>query len=135
MSISITVEGELVTCNGKKAKHTPHNTYGREVYMLEKEYVIKLDVNGYYHDDMGIWESIEPEDREYFVPCLAEGETDDGIRWSVQPYVQLKGRKTAKAESIVEQLIYKYDLHDMHESNWAMCNGKPIIFDYGMIYE
>jgi hypothetical protein len=133
-NLTVIITGDKVTCNGKKAKYTPHGTNGRNVYMT-KDYVIKVDDNGYHHDDMGVWMQIEPEDQQYFVPCIAQGETEDGTRWSVQPFVNFNTRESAKndnARAIVYELIDKYNLSDMHSDNWGVIDGKPIIFDYGM---
>ena len=130
--ITVTITDGKVTCNGTDAKQKKHNTNGRHIY-IAGEYVIKVDDRGYNHDDMGTWKRIKKEDREFFVPCLAQGETEEGIRWSVQPYVDLSwDDKDSDAEELVDELAYKYDLQDMHELNWAMHNGQPIIFDYGM---
>ena len=134
-NIQVTITGDTITCNGKKAKHKPHKTNGRSIY-ITKEYVIKLDDRGYHHDDMSTWLQIEPEDQKYFVPCIAQGKTKDGIGWSVQPFVTINHtlRKTIEAESKFYDLVYKYDLHDMHDDNWVMSKskGEPLIFDYGM---
>lgn len=132
-----------VEVNGKRT--TPHwdGNNGRSVYICD-EYVVKFDDHGYEHDDMTIWKSIQREDRKYFVPTLAEGETDAGTRWSVQPYVELTPIEYVDddvldaARSIVIDLVDKYGLQDLDyyreetPRNWGIHEGQPIIFDYGL---
>lgn len=131
IEVKIDSENECVEVNGKKAKPFSSGNVGRSVYVIG-EYIIKLDNRGYHHDDLGVLSRIKPHDRKYFVPIIAQGESD-GVRWSVQPFLDLdETHKPDEAEFIIDSLIVKYDLADLHRSNWALHNGQPIIFDYGM---
>ena len=71
------------------------------------------------------------------MPTLAQGVTEDGVRWSVQPFVSLDWDVTDDARDTVAILVDKYalvdiDTYDTSARNWAMHNGEPIIFDYGI---
>ena len=134
--IKVTFNENKPIINGKKS--TPHHNgnNGRHVYISGK-YVLKLDDRGYVHNDLAVWKQIKRQDRKYFVPTLAQGRTDDGVWWSIQPYVELDKDFTSEAKEIVERLVDKYglfdiDIYDDDQRNWAMHNGQPIIFDYGM---
>ena len=127
-----------IKINGHKT--TPHHdgNNGRHVYIADG-LVLKIDDRGYSHDDMGLWKSVKRADRKYFVPTLAQGVTDEGKRWSIQPYVELEMdfHVTPEANEIVERLYYRYGLTDIdfgdeEPRNWALHNGQPIIFDYGL---
>ena len=136
--ITVTITGGKVTCNGTKGTHTNDGNNGRNVY-IAGQYVVKVDNKGYDHDDMGQWKRIEKKDRKYFVPTLAQGYTEDGVRWSVQPYVELDWDTTDEDNEIVHELIEKYGLFDIDTfdtspRNWAMHKGQPVIFDYGLSF-
>lgn len=137
VKVTFTDDDEPIV-NGKRT--TPHSdgNNGRHVYISDG-YVLKVDDRGYHHDDMAAWKRIKREDRKYFVPILAQGVTDDGDNWSLQPYVNLDWDVTDEAEEIVAGLIYKYglsdiDVFDTSARNWAInaSTGEPIIFDYGL---
>lgn len=126
--------------NGEKT--TPHSdgNNGRNVY-ITPHFVLKVDDRGYSHDDLALWKRVSPRDRKYFVPVLAQGETDDGYGWSIQPFVNLDWDNiTDEAEGIVSRLCDKYGLSDIDvfdgdgPRNWAINakTGEPIIFDYGL---
>ena len=123
--------------NGKRT--TPHRNgnHGRTVYICD-EYVLKIDDRGYSHEDMETWKTIEKRDHKYFVPTLEQGETEDGVQWSIQPYIELDDNITDEAQDIIARLVDKYNLFDIDywetsNRNWAMHNGQPIIFDYGLM--
>jgi len=122
--------------NGEKT--TPHSdgNNGRNVY-ITPHFVLKVDDRGYDHDDLAQWKRIKKEDRKYFVPVLAQGINSDGISWSIQPYIELDWEVTDKAKGIVIWLCNKYHLVDIDTEytsprNWAMHDGQPVIFDYGL---
>ena len=135
----VTISDGDVTISGERT--TPHSdgNKGRHVYISGK-YVLKLDDQGYNHQDMAVWRNIKRADRKYFVPCLAEGVTEGGIRWSLQPYVELSWEVTEEAREIIGRLYEKYGLQDIdyyaggRPRNWAINaeTGEPIIFDYGL---
>jgi hypothetical protein len=109
----------------------PHSgSNGRSIY-IARTYVLKVDDRGYHHNDLVVWQRIEPEDRKYFVPTLAQG-TWHKRDWSVQPFVKLENGQTAKDRILVDRLTDKYGLSDIHDDNWAKFEGRPIIFDYGL---
>lgn len=132
----VTFEKGLPKINGKRT--TPHHdgNNGRHVY-ISGGYVLKVNDRGYEHDDMAVWKRIKRQDRKYFVPILAQGKTDDGDTWSIQPYVELDWDVTDEAREIVADLCNEYNLFDIDYDetsarNWAMHNGQPIIFDFGL---
>jgi hypothetical protein len=129
-------DDDCAIINGRRTTHD-YSSNGRSVYIGEK-YVLKVNDRGYTHIDLEVWERIEPRDRKYFVPTLAEGVTEEGNIWSIQPYVELDWHVTNQARKIVDRLVRKYELYDIDDDdihddprNWAMHNGQPIIFDYG----
>jgi len=132
--ITVTFDSKRPKINGRITNPYSgnQNNSGRHVY-VNREFVLKVDDRGFSHDDLSVWEIIEPKDRKYFVPILAQGYTDDEDAWSIQPYIKLNWNQTQEAEEIVDELIQKYNLHDCHDENWAMHKGHPIIFDYGMV--
>ncbi len=131
MTIRVTF-GKTPRINGHITnRHSDSN--GRSLYITNK-YILKVDDRGYDHDDLSVWKRIKREDRKYFVPVLAQGYTQDGDCWSVQPLLDLDWDKTEEAEVIVDELTDKYGLDDIHEDNWAMYHGQPVLFDYGMTY-
>ena len=73
-------------------------------------------------------ERLEPCDRQYFQPII-----DIGYRCVAQEIIKFKrGRRTKKSWNIVIDMMIKYNLPDMHESNWGIReDGQVIIFDYG----
>lgn len=112
---------------------------GRSVYVsINKKYILKIDDRGFHHDDEGVYARIAENDRKYFVPTIAQGYTKNGDRWSVQEFLELDNDVTEEAQEIVDDLVYRYDLHDItswesgYTHNWAMHNGQPIIFDYSL---
>lgn len=132
-------ENDEPIVNGERT--TPHSdgNNGRNVY-ITPHFVLKVDDRGYDHDDLALWKRVKRQDRKYFVPTLAQGETPDGIRWSIQPYVELDWDTTEEAALLVSELCDKYGLvdidhiYDTSARNWAInaSTGEPIIFDYGL---
>jgi len=135
-NIRFDIDNDCAIINGRRTTRD-YSSNGRSVYIGEK-YVLKVDDRGYYHDDMEVWESIKPEHREYFVPTLAQGMTRSGHAWSLQPYVELEYNMDDDDKELVDWLVQEYNLCDIDDDdiwdsprNWAMHDGKPIIFDYG----
>jgi hypothetical protein len=88
-----------------------------------------------------LWPSIEEEDRDFFVPLLGAGFTDEGEVWLAQELiVRGDAPKTEDAERYAEHLLNKvmrkYGIWDVypgcHDLNWAWVDGFPKIFDWGM---
>jgi hypothetical protein len=139
--IKVTFDEDEPIVNGKRT--TPHSdgNNGRNVYIADG-YVLKVDDRGYSHDDRALWKRIEKKDRKYFVPTLAQGVTEHGDNWSLQPYVELDWNITEEAAIVVSELCEKYDIRDIDTTisgstsarNWALNakTGDPIIFDYGL---
>jgi len=119
--------------NGESAFPQHNLSNGRSIYITDN-YVLKVDDRGYSHDDVSTLKRIKKQDRKYFVPVIAEGETDKGDRWIIQPYVELKfDYATDDDKTTVYDLCEKYHLFDVdNDHNWALHNGQPIIFDYGL---
>lgn len=133
----VTFDKDEIAINGKITSSHYDGNAGRSVYVCEK-YVIKINNRGYSHSDLDVWNSIRPEHRQYFVPTLAEGFTPDGYTYSIQPFVDLEEYDiTEEARELVGELVSEYGLSDIDyyegtPRNWAMHNGQPIIFDYGL---
>lgn len=124
--------------NGERTSPHSDGNNGRNVY-ITPHFVLKVDDRGYHHDDLAQWKRIKPRDRKYFVPTLAQGETPDGVGWSIQPFIALDWDVTEEARELVEELADKYGLSDIDYDetdarNWALnaSTGEPIIFDYGL---
>ena len=80
-------------------------------------------------------ETIDKQDREYFVPVLQHRFLKDRM-YIVEPKLQFKKNQQNKRQifnDIIYPLVEKYQLDDVDEDfNWGILkNGKPIIYDYG----
>jgi len=136
--IKVTFDKRRISVNGQVSARYDDGNNGRTVY-ITPQFVIKVDDRGYDHDDMYAWKRIQPRDRKYFVPTLAQGKTPDGNRWSLQPFIEMDTNFTEEALQLAERLATKYHLYDIYirdsdgPRNWAMHDGHPLFFDYGMI--
>ena len=135
--IKVTFDKRRISVNGQVSARHDDGNMGRTVYITH-QFVIKVDDRGYDHDDMSAWKSIQPRDRKYFIPTLAQGRTPDGNRWSLQPFMEMDDEFTEEALELAEKLVDKYHLYDIDifysggPRNWAMHDGHPLFFDYGM---
>jgi hypothetical protein len=131
--ITVTFEKKQPKVNGRVTSPYGGSNNVRDVYVSEDgKYILKVDDGRHVHDDAGVYAGISKADRKYFVPILAHGYTNEGYSWSVQEFLPLDWNKSDDDEALVEDLEDKYGLNDIHENNWAIYKGQPVIFDYGL---
>jgi len=112
--------------------------------------VVKIAYGAYKYQtnrELYHWcEKVEEEDRQYFTPIIAHGESeneDQPFSWVIQPYMEMEfptvgSREPSTARAIIEHLVTKYNFGDIFTSsegdtycNWSIVNGHPMIHDYG----
>lgn len=108
------------------------------------DYVIKIDhkdINFNSHQtarEIDFWETLT-EDFNYFAEVQDYGKTKQGFYWLKQKwYHQDEAIATAEHLATLEDLIFKYQLRDVHpewtdgSGNWMVSQGEVLIFDWGL---
>ena len=104
-----------------------------------KRFLLKADEHPDFvqcEHEMEIWNSLEREDKRYFVPLMCGEVKEDEPPWIVCPLVpnlRINDDDSWGDRELVDNLVKKYHLTDMRfNSNWFMHNGRPLIVDYGL---
>ena len=104
-----------------------------------KRFLLKVDEHPDFvqcEHEMEIWNSLDREDKRYFVPLMCGKAPEGEPPWVVCPLVprlSINNDSSWRDRELVDNLVEKYKLADMREnSNWFMYNGRPLIVDYGL---
>jgi len=112
----------------------------RRTFYRAEGFIVKVDSTSdetpEAENEMEIWDKLDEEDRQHFVPILC-GSVDEG--WVCQEYLEIKHSPKLEQKlrnrlwkEIIEPLSEKYYLYDVtHQWNWGLVNGIPMIYDYG----
>ena len=146
-----------VVCNGSKlyeAGKDEHEFCSTRRIFLYRGHIIKFEHDWHVNQaeaELEIWKSVLPEDRKYFVPIVAHGETD-GYSWVAQKFIQFKKLlkyDSQMAEHIkkIEEICDRYNIgndifHTFSNDNLLVfpCNwgvnfdNQPLIYDWGVSY-
>ena len=134
---------EYLLLNGQRLERIEALESCRQIFMND-EYVVKIEwgVDRYgmwqCRNEYKIWNNLNNRERKFFVPILyfRHKKESDCI---IQPRLNFKFYKAKSTlgkywNNKMKTILSKYGLIDLYKydaRNWGVCDGKPLIFDYG----